>query len=478
MRGKYRTHPVLEVVLLFIALAGFPAENLWADEDSRYGRAADGQQPKKTKRKSEQKNQARKPAGQSHRSEDKVKLVVGEIFAGGRLPACVRETVNITKDEFEQKLTELYQSAPSVKELIDNLDNLAEYIQSKSGYEEVAPLLSYRQIPFSVNDQEYSLILSPRDALSLLRGFVSGDCTCLVHSFKRYAPAHLLSPGFLNFRVMRKQDNYWIGNIYTRAADTEKGTALIIYTLQLPWRGVTPRNGMMAINPAKPDKQYIKTFPIDSLQRSKQISQAAINAIIGDYAAKVNLQEVWLSFSSNYYALVDYYQHVIYPDCPSKSLEQAKEYFGLTGVEGSISVTSFTGIRIWPLEETEANRLHIAARMGDIAKLNGLIEEGAKVDRKDASGNTALHYAARSGFKNVVEFLIDRHAKVNARDDFGKTPLHDASRQGHRGVAALLIAGGADVNAKDRQGRTALWWANRRGFTEIVELLRKHGAKE
>lgn len=408
---------------------------------------------------------------------DMVKLAVGRIFVDGQLPACVKETVNITKDEFEQKLAQLYEDHASIRELINNLDNLADYIKTKSSYKEVAPLLSCSEIPFSVSDEEYVLVLSPRDALSLLRGFVSGDCTCLVHSFKRYAPAHLLSPGFLNFRVMRKQDNYWIGNIYTFAADTEKGTALIIHTLQLPWRGVTPRNGMMAINPAKPDKQYIKTFPIDNLQRSKQISQAAINAIIGDYAAKVNLQEVWFSFSSNYYALVDYYQHVIYPDCPS-SLEQAKEYFSLIGVEDSTSVASFTGIRIWPLEETEANRLHIAARMGDIAKLNALIEEGAMIDHKDASGNTALHYSVKSGFRNVVEFLINRHAKVNASGEEGKTSLHHAAQHAHQRVAQLLIAQGANLNPKESAGDTPLHCAagSESATEDMIKLLVSEGA--
>ncbi|MBA7634361.1 hypothetical protein ES703_41945 [subsurface metagenome] len=36
MRGKYRTHPILDAVLLFIALAVFPAGNSYADEDTKY----------------------------------------------------------------------------------------------------------------------------------------------------------------------------------------------------------------------------------------------------------------------------------------------------------------------------------------------------------------------------------------------------------------------------------------------------------
>ncbi len=36
MRDKYKTLHILEVVLLFIALAGLPPGNSWAEEDSKY----------------------------------------------------------------------------------------------------------------------------------------------------------------------------------------------------------------------------------------------------------------------------------------------------------------------------------------------------------------------------------------------------------------------------------------------------------
>jgi len=36
MRDKYRPHLILEVVLLFICLVVFPADNSWGDEDSKY----------------------------------------------------------------------------------------------------------------------------------------------------------------------------------------------------------------------------------------------------------------------------------------------------------------------------------------------------------------------------------------------------------------------------------------------------------
>ena len=123
-----------------------------------------------------------------------VKSVVNKLFIDGQLPACVRNTPNITRGEFEQLLGELYYSLPLLREIIDNFDNLSEYIKTKPGYEEAAPFFYYDKMPFSVYGNEYSLVLAPRDALSLVEGFVSGGCTALVNWAQQDGPAHLLSP--------------------------------------------------------------------------------------------------------------------------------------------------------------------------------------------------------------------------------------------------------------------------------------------
>jgi ankyrin repeat protein len=407
--------------------------------------------------------------------EDKVILAADKIFIDGQLPPCVRDTISLTRDEFEQKLGEFYNSNPSVRELVNHLDDLAEYIKTRQGYQEAALFISHEEIPFSVNGKEYGLVLSPRDALSLLRGFVSGDCSCLVRSFARYAPAHLLSPSFLSFRVIRKNDSYWIGNVYTVVAKTENGPVLIIDALQLPWRDVSHQDGMAAYNPEEPHMKYIKKFPIESLEQSEQISQGVINALIEKYAPKVHLQEVWLGYTSNFAPLVHYYRDKIYSDYLSNPKSFAREYFNSLTVEDSKHVESFYNpgrfIRIWPQEK--AAPLHIAALAGDLAKVKALIEEGANVNAKNMWGETALHYAAEKGHKEVVELLIAKGADINA----GRIEaLQYAMDNGHTEVAIILINKGASVNPKTKSGWTPLHNAAYGGYKQVVEILLAKGA--
>jgi ankyrin repeat protein len=437
-----------------------------------------------------------------------VREAADKVFIDGQLPPCVRDTISLTREEFEQKLGELYNSTPLVRELVNNLDDLAEYIKTRKGYQEAAPFISHEEIPFSVNVKEYGLFLSSRDALSLLRGFVSGDCTSLVRAFARDAPAHLLSPSFLSFRVIRKDDSYWIGNVYTVVAKTENGPVLIIDALQLPWRNVSRKDGMAAYNPEERHRNYIKKFPIESLEQSEQISQGIINALIEKYTPKVHLQEVWLGFTSNFHPLANYYRDKIYREYPSKPKSFAGEYFNSLTIEDSDHVESFYSlyrfIKIWPQEK--ADPLHIAARAGDLAKLRTLIEEGANVNAKNMCGETALHYAAERGHKEVVELLIAKGADINAgriealqyaidhghtevaiilinkganvnpKNQSSWTPLHSAAERGYKQVAEILLAKGAYVNSKDKKGYTPFHYALWNSRTDIARLLVEKGA--
>src|SRR3990172_7504907 len=95
--------------------------------------------------------------------------------------------------------------------------------------------------------------------------------------------------------------------------------------------------------------------------------------------------------------------------------------------------------------------------------------EGA-ADAKER--NLALIAAARDGNLAQVQALLDAGANVNAVDEFGKTPLHGAAARGHvEVVRALRAAAGANVNARDDFGRTPLHEAAERGHVEVVRAL-------
>ena len=124
-----------------------------------------------------------------------------------------------------------------------------------------------------------------------------------------------------------------------------------------------------------------------------------------------------------------------------------------------------------------AGPIHEAAKVGEVAQVELLIEAGADVDERDAGSKTALHWAADLGHIDVVQVLVANGTNVDAEDFSGMTSLFLASLGSHEGIVRLLIAEGANVNAKDMEGMTALDGAYMRGINaSIVEMLKRANA--
>ena len=124
-----------------------------------------------------------------------------------------------------------------------------------------------------------------------------------------------------------------------------------------------------------------------------------------------------------------------------------------------------------------AGPIHIAAKSGDLARIQKELDKGTDVNAKDNSGDTPLLRALLFGHEEVAALLIAAGADVNAKTNSGRTPLHDAASWGHEEIVELLIAEGADVNAKaDSIEFTPLHIAAREGHKEVAELLIDNGA--
>lgn len=115
-----------------------------------------------------------------------------------------------------------------------------------------------------------------------------------------------------------------------------------------------------------------------------------------------------------------------------------------------------------------AHALLDAARGGDSATVLGLVDQGAPVDLRDGSGNTALMLAAYHGHAALVRELADRGADVDLLNDRGQSPLAGAAFKGFTEVAEALLGAGADPEAGTPSARDTAGYFQR---TEIIALL-------
>ncbi|MBL7185067.1 MAG: ankyrin repeat domain-containing protein [Phycisphaerae bacterium] len=119
--------------------------------------------------------------------------------------------------------------------------------------------------------------------------------------------------------------------------------------------------------------------------------------------------------------------------------------------------------------------IHLAAYMGDLAKVKTFIEEGVAVNEKGVGAVTALHCAAAGGRKEVAELLLAHGADVNARETDGMTPLQSAVYcSDDKETIKLLIANGSDVNAtahvEGETGMSVLGLRLERCVSQPIEL--------
>ncbi len=118
-----------------------------------------------------------------------------------------------------------------------------------------------------------------------------------------------------------------------------------------------------------------------------------------------------------------------------------------------------------------------------------LLAKGADVNVANQEGETPLLRAATQYNVKGVALLLDHGAKINAKTASGRSALlaaidgpKDLDNEHHvvysPAIAQLLINRGADVNARDRSGNSPLAAAIRRDYREMITILLQHGAKE
>jgi len=119
--------------------------------------------------------------------------------------------------------------------------------------------------------------------------------------------------------------------------------------------------------------------------------------------------------------------------------------------------------------------LGFAVFFGQPEVVKALLAAGAEVNAasRESMKVTPLASAAAAKQTDIARLLIQHGANLNARAASGHIPLHEASANGNVELVKLLIENGSDVNAKTDDGKTPLDFAIEYKRAEVVELLEK-----
>ncbi len=122
-------------------------------------------------------------------------------------------------------------------------------------------------------------------------------------------------------------------------------------------------------------------------------------------------------------------------------------------------------------------RVLVAARAGDTARLAELLRAGVPADPPAAEApETALHAAAKEGHLDAMRVLLNAGADPLRMDEFGSAAIHRAALAGHAAcVAALVDEYGVDPNLRDGRQRTPVQEAVQGLSLDTARLLVGHG---
>ncbi|GAA4897452.1 ankyrin repeat domain-containing protein [Tessaracoccus lubricantis] len=118
----------------------------------------------------------------------------------------------------------------------------------------------------------------------------------------------------------------------------------------------------------------------------------------------------------------------------------------------------------------------------DLAVARRMVEAGTDLELVTRFGGVGIHPSAEKGHVELTRYLAEEtDVNVNHTNICGWTPLLEAIilRDGgpeQQEIVRILLAAGADPKMVDQWGVTPLQHAEKMGFTEIADLLKAAGA--
>ena len=116
-----------------------------------------------------------------------------------------------------------------------------------------------------------------------------------------------------------------------------------------------------------------------------------------------------------------------------------------------------------------------AAGRGDAAEVRQLLDDGADVNARDASGRTAVTAAALGDHVEAARVLISAGADVDLQDADRNNPLLVTGETGAVAMLREVLKGSPDLGATNRYGGVAVIPASDRGHVDYVREILKTG---
>lgn len=104
--------------------------------------------------------------------------------------------------------------------------------------------------------------------------------------------------------------------------------------------------------------------------------------------------------------------------------------------------------------------VHLAAKGGDLTKLQNFVKSDGNINQSDRNGLTPLHYACLFGRSEAAEWMLKHGARVDLLSNDRKSALHFAAIGGDAKIIEILLASTKlSPNVRDANQRTPLHYA-------------------
>ena len=150
---------------------------------------------------------------------------------------------------------------------------------------------------------------------------------------------------------------------------------------------------------------------------------------------------------------------------------------GLTATELADATGNGTILRLLDAsgETAKATRLAIAARSGDLGRIEAILADGTDVNARDAVGYVPVLHAALAGNADAVAYFAERGGEAEAASDDGLTTLGVLVMSGDVVAVGDFLSRGASADHR-MNGIPMLALAIVAGDDAMVDLLLEHGA--